>query len=196
MADKEHSHSDGKKCCNHSHKGLVHLHGEGSSGSDNGSDMQSVMKLAEQLKKAGLDMPLPQLSGSSRYLQDTKIKNFAFWSTQPVPQFGETDINSENTFIEADLPTDKIRQESYSLPDSFIWSDINVDDDAQLQVCYFFLCQSELYTLLTENYVEDDDNMFRFDYSAAFLKWFGRYKCLAGYLSGIVEYEPNKVVAC
>ncbi|KIH42878.1 Myristoyl-CoA:protein N-myristoyltransferase protein, partial [Ancylostoma duodenale] len=29
----------------------------------------------------------------------------------------------------------------------------------------------ELYTLLTENYVEDDDNMFRFDYSAAFLKW-------------------------
>uniref|UniRef100_A0A1I7WB87 Uncharacterized protein n=1 Tax=Heterorhabditis bacteriophora TaxID=37862 RepID=A0A1I7WB87_HETBA len=45
MADKEHSHSDGKKCCNHSHKGLVHLHREGSSGSDNGSDMQSNYKL-------------------------------------------------------------------------------------------------------------------------------------------------------
>jgi glycylpeptide N-tetradecanoyltransferase len=29
----------------------------------------------------------------------------------------------------------------------------------------------ELYTLLTENYVEDDDAMFRFDYSASFLKW-------------------------
>ena len=29
----------------------------------------------------------------------------------------------------------------------------------------------ELYTLLNENYVEDDDNMFRFDYSPDFLKW-------------------------
>ncbi len=24
---------------------------------------------------------------------------------------------------------------------------------------------------MTNNYVEDDDNMFRFDYSAAFLRW-------------------------
>jgi len=29
----------------------------------------------------------------------------------------------------------------------------------------------EVYTLLAENYVEDDDNMFRFDYSKDFLKW-------------------------
>jgi glycylpeptide N-tetradecanoyltransferase len=28
-----------------------------------------------------------------------------------------------------------------------------------------------VYKLLTENYVEDDDNMFRFDYSQAFLQW-------------------------
>ena len=28
-----------------------------------------------------------------------------------------------------------------------------------------------MYTLLTENYVEDDDNMFRFDYSTDFLEW-------------------------
>lgn len=33
-------------------------------------------------------------------------------------------------------------------------------------------CQlKELYTLLNENYVEDDDNMFRFDYSPEFLLW-------------------------
>ena len=29
----------------------------------------------------------------------------------------------------------------------------------------------ELYLLLNENYVEDDDNMFRFDYSPQFLHW-------------------------
>ena len=30
---------------------------------------------------------------------------------------------------------------------------------------------SELYTLLSENYVEDEDNMFRFDYSQEFLRY-------------------------
>lgn len=29
----------------------------------------------------------------------------------------------------------------------------------------------QVYTLLKENYVEDDDNMFRFDYSIDFLRW-------------------------
>jgi hypothetical protein len=29
----------------------------------------------------------------------------------------------------------------------------------------------ELYNLLTTNYVEDDDAMFRFDYSVPFLRW-------------------------
>ena len=29
----------------------------------------------------------------------------------------------------------------------------------------------EVYNLLNQNYVEDDDNMFRFDYSAPFLNW-------------------------
>lgn len=31
--------------------------------------------------------------------------------------------------------------------------------------------RQEVYTLLSENYVEDDDNMFRFDYSKEFLRW-------------------------
>ena len=35
-----------------------------------------------------------------------------------------------------------------------------------------FFQLKELYTLLNENYVEDDDNMFRFDYSPTFLSWF------------------------
>lgn len=35
----------------------------------------------------------------------------------------------------------------------------------------FFIQLKELYTLLNENYVEDDDNMFRFDYSPEFLLW-------------------------
>lgn len=55
-----------------------------------------------------------------------------------------------------------IRQEPYSLPADFQWDTLNLDDP-------LVLC--ELYTLLAENYVEDDDAMFRFDYPPNFLKW-------------------------
>lgn len=41
----------------------------------------------------------------------------------------------------------------------------------QFSLLVIFLQVSELYALLNENYVEDDDNMFRFDYSIAFLRW-------------------------
>ena len=34
-----------------------------------------------------------------------------------------------------------------------------------------YLQLKELYVLLNENYVEDDDNLFRFDYSPEFLRW-------------------------
>jgi glycylpeptide N-tetradecanoyltransferase len=43
-----------------------------------------------------------------------------------------------------------------------VWSDVDLNNDEEL---------TELYTLLNENYVEDDESMFRFDYSKEFLKW-------------------------
>uniref|UniRef100_A0A8C5VIT1 Glycylpeptide N-tetradecanoyltransferase n=1 Tax=Microcebus murinus TaxID=30608 RepID=A0A8C5VIT1_MICMU len=48
-----------------------------------------------------------------------------------------------------------------SLPD-FTWDALDLGDRGVLK---------ELYTLLNENYVEDDDNMFRFDYSPEFFLW-------------------------
>lgn len=39
------------------------------------------------------------------------------------------------------------------MPKGFDWVSMDVNDPIQLQ---------EIYTLLTENYVEDDDNMFRY----------------------------------
>ena len=45
---------------------------------------------------------------------------------------------------------------------SFEWSTCDVTDEAQLR---------EVYELLSAHYVEDDDNMFRFAYSPAFLRW-------------------------
>ena len=48
------------------------------------------------------------------------------------------------------------------MPGGFAWCTMDVHDDAQM---------AEIYELLYENYVEDDDNMFRFDYSPGFLRW-------------------------
>ena len=85
-----------------------------------------------------------------------------FWETQPVPQLGSVIPRSVNEPIQPDKSIDEIKKEALSLPDGFMWDDIDINDKAQLD---------ELYTLLNENYVEDDDNMFRFDYSPGFLKW-------------------------
>ena len=48
------------------------------------------------------------------------------------------------------------------MPDGFNWCNLNLRNDEEV---------NELYVLLTQNYVEDDDAMFRFDYSVPFLRW-------------------------
>jgi len=90
-----------------------------------------------------------------------------FWDTQPVPRLDQTDALLEPEKVrmgpidEPKTPGD-VRQEPYTLPTGFGWCemDMKADKDAK-----------EVYTLLNENYVEDDDNMFRFDYSINFLRW-------------------------
>lgn len=69
---------------------------------------------------------------------------------------------TSNEPIELDKEMSEIRKEPYSLPDGFQWDTLNLDEPLVLK---------EVYTLLNENYVEDDDSMFRFDYPPDFLKW-------------------------
>lgn len=56
----------------------------------------------------------------------------------------------------------RVRPGPYPLPEAFEWCTVDMADEAQ---------SAEVYKLLTENYVEDDDAMFRFDYSTPFLRW-------------------------
>jgi len=83
-----------------------------------------------------------------------------FWDTQPVPKMGERIEGGGQLDVEKSV--EEVRQTPYPLPAAYEWSHLDVKDDYQL---------GELYKLLTENYVEDDDNMFRFDYSREFLQW-------------------------
>lgn len=90
-------------------------------------------------------------------------KKHKFWETQPVGQF--KDIQNRDLSegpIEDPTPLSEVRQEPYNLPSPYEWCtcDINKDETS-----------TEIYNLLTNNYVEDDENMFRFDYSKEFLRW-------------------------
>jgi glycylpeptide N-tetradecanoyltransferase len=55
-----------------------------------------------------------------------------------------------------------VRREPLNLPAGYNWANLDLNDDKEAE---------ELYVLLTKNYVEDDDAMFRFDYSVPFVRW-------------------------
>lgn len=59
-------------------------------------------------------------------------------------------------------PKEELRQTPYNMPRGFEWSDIDISNQEELH---------QVYELLNKNYVEDDECMFRFDYSHDFLKW-------------------------
>jgi len=88
--------------------------------------------------------------------------NHTFWDTQPVPKFTEPDVEIKSGPIDPPKTVSDVKKEPYSLPAAYEWVTCNVLDDEELQA---------IYTLLNENYVEDDDSLFRFDYSADFLRW-------------------------
>jgi glycylpeptide N-tetradecanoyltransferase len=87
-----------------------------------------------------------------------------FWESQPMLQMQELITKQESTSgpVDPTQSVESIRQAPLKLVKGFEWKDVDVMDPEQIQ---------ELYAFLTNNYVEDDDNMFRFDYSIPFLQW-------------------------
>jgi len=92
------------------------------------------------------------------------MEDHKFWSKQPVPQTSPVGMDPKDSGpIDVDKdPVNDIRQEPLGLPQGFQWCSCDVNDPDQL---------NEIYLLLRDNYVEDDDEMFRFDYSQRFLRW-------------------------
>jgi len=100
----------------------------------------------------------------------------AFWDTQPMPHERSSSVLSsknkkkesdkieisESGPIQPNKPREEIRQDPYNMPKGFEWCEVDILDEVERQ---------EVYKLLNENYVEDNDCMFRFDYSPEFLVW-------------------------
>ncbi len=64
--------------------------------------------------------------------------------------------------IDGEKTLDDIRPTPLDIAPGFHWANVDMTNDDEVK---------EVYDLLTQNYVEDDDNMFRFDYSVKFLQW-------------------------
>lgn len=116
----------------------------------------------EELKRLfGLKTSLNRNAPKSDYELEKK-EQWKFWETQPVPALGTSIPKDVNEPMEPNKDIAEINPNPFSLPAGFKWNDLDLENNDELM---------ELYTLLNENYVEDDDNMFRFDYSPEFLKW-------------------------
>ncbi|CAN6457042.1 unnamed protein product [Victoria cruziana] len=106
-----------------------------------------------------------QIDAISRRVQEALSmgRRHRFWETQPVGQFKDVgDTSLPEGPIEDPAPLSEVRQEPYNLPSPYEWSTCDIDLE---ETC------TEVYSLLMNNYVEDDENMFRFNYSKEFLRW-------------------------
>ncbi|KAI4172394.1 MAG: hypothetical protein LQ346_008607 [Caloplaca aetnensis] len=115
-------------------------------------------KAAEALKKLDVADLLTGMSVSGKNQKD--MASYKFWQTQPVPRFDETQPIQEGPIKMID--PEKVPKEPQQLLEGFEWVTMDLTDEKELE---------EVWELLNGHYVEDDEAMFRFNYSVSFLNW-------------------------
>ncbi|KAI4250091.1 MAG: hypothetical protein L6R40_000263 [Gallowayella cf. fulva] len=115
-------------------------------------------KAAEALKKLDVADLLTGMSVSGKNQKD--MASYKFWQTQPVPRFDEPQQVKEGPIKIID--PEQVPKEPQPLLEGFEWVTMNLMDDKELE---------EVWELLNGHYVEDDEAMFRFNYSISFLNW-------------------------
>lgn len=117
-------------------------------------------KAAEFLKKLSLQDVMTGLAATGKGAKD--MASYKFWQTQPVPKFGdnESELRPEGPIKKQKL--EDIPKNSPKMLDGFEWVTMDIEDADQLK---------EVYELLNGHYVEDDEAMFRFNYSPSILQW-------------------------
>ena len=120
-----------------------------------GEDNKAAM---EAMKKLSLQDIMTGLAAGGKNAKD--MASYKFWATQPVPKFGETAKIEEGPFKMID--PEKVSKEPAPMLPGFEWVTMDLTKEDQLQ---------ELFDLLYGHYVEDQEAMFRFNYSTSFLRW-------------------------
>lgn len=115
-------------------------------------------KAMQMLKKLSLQDIMTGLAASGKNVKD--MASYKFWQTQPVPKFGENEQIEEGPFKIIDPA--KVPKEPAPLMEGFEWVTMDLTKEEELQ---------EVFELLYGHYVEDEEAMFRFNYSTSFLRW-------------------------
>ncbi|KAI9791549.1 MAG: glycylpeptide N-tetradecanoyltransferase [Piccolia ochrophora] len=115
-------------------------------------------KVQEMLQKLNVSDLLTGMAVGGKNQKD--MASYKFWQTQPVPRFDEPVENEDGPITVID--PEKVPKEAAKLIEGFEWVTMDLTEETQLQ---------ELYELLNGHYVEDDEAMFRFNYSVPFLNW-------------------------
>ncbi|KAJ5273439.1 hypothetical protein N7478_008564 [Penicillium angulare] len=118
-------------------------------------------KAAEMLSNMDISQLLTGLSVGGKNQKD--MASYKFWQTQPVPRFD--DSKSKEAITQGPIKIIKPEEVSKTpgpLVEGFEWCTLDLTDPEELK---------ELYELLNNHYVEDDNAMFRFSYSQSFLHW-------------------------
>jgi len=120
--------------------------------------------LTEKEQRAFLDELLKlELENRKPVHKKNEIKeHYEFWETQPVAQFNK-EAPVEFGEIWKDHKVEDLQKTPFELPEEGLeWKDVDMTKQNEID---------KLYEFLKTNYVEDEDHMFRFDYSKDFLKW-------------------------
>lgn len=120
----------------------------------------SGKKTVEAFKKLSLQDIMSGLAASGKNAKD--MASYKFWQTQPVPKLDDKkDHIEEGPFKIVD--PEKVPKEPSPLMEGFEWVTMDLLKDDELK---------EVFELLYGHYVEDEEAMFRFNYSPSFLKWY------------------------
>lgn len=124
-----------------------------------GSAEPTMEQTVAMLRKLDLRDIMTGLAADGKNVKD--MGAYKFWQTQPVPRFGdEAKVAEEGPLRIQTL--DDVSKEPQPLVAGFEWVAMDLTSDAEIK---------EVYELLNGHYVEDDEAMFRFNYSPAILRW-------------------------
>ncbi|KAJ0165923.1 Glycylpeptide N-tetradecanoyltransferase [Colletotrichum tanaceti] len=123
------------------------------------SSNKSAEETAAAMQKLDLQDIMTGLASAGKNAKD--MASYKFWATQPVPKFGESEKKIEDGPIRVQT-VEEVPTEPSPMVTGFEWVTMNLEDDGEMK---------EVYELLNGHYVEDDEAMFRFNYSPAMLRW-------------------------
>jgi glycylpeptide N-tetradecanoyltransferase len=118
---------------------------------------------AALLKRLDLQDVMTGLAAGGKNAKD--MGSYKFWQTQPVPKFGDEAKVVEEGPLKIQT-VEETPKDPAPLVAGFDWVTVDLTNEDEIK---------EVYELLNGHYVEDDEAMFRFNYSPAMLRWYAHH---------------------